>query len=504
MSILVFVGLSLLTACSPGAFLISFGLPLFCYILTFFCNDISGCPAPSLLRPSTLTLEQLKREVGWPGFSGLLNTKAVLATLGYYLFSLTLYAFLPADTPEGTELRTGGKLRYRFNGEDRYHVLMTTLKLILHLAFTSGIFTMTVLAAGSLMHGADWVVWTFITDNYVALLTTNILIAYALAIYCYVGSFSVQHPKDPAKRELAAGGHTGNMLYDWFIGRELNPRVNLPIFGEVDIKAWCELRPGLLGWIILDLAFIAQQYRNFGYVTDSILITTIAQAVYVFDSYYMEPAILTTIDIIADGFGVMLAFGDLVWVPFTYSIQAKYLATYPVQLGWKGIAGVLAVQATGYYIFRAVNNEKNRFRTNPKDPRVSHLKYIETATGSKLLITGWWGQARHINYLGDWLMSWAYVLPTAMAGYTIKNAATHPITATQTDAVFFQNQYGKYAVPGEAKGWGMLFTYFFMLYFAILLIHRERRDEEKCRRKYGKDWERYCEIVPWRIVPGIY
>jgi protein-S-isoprenylcysteine O-methyltransferase Ste14 len=59
-------------------------------------------------------------------------------------------------------------------------------------------------------------------------------------------------------------------------------------------------------------------------------------------------------------------------------------------------------------------------------------------------------------------------------------------------------------VPGEAKGWGMFVTYFFMVYFAVLLVHRERRDEEKCRRKYGKDWERYCEVVPWRIVPYVY
>jgi delta14-sterol reductase len=336
------------------------------------------------------------------------------------------------------------------------------------------------------------------------LLTTNILISYALAFYVYVSSFSVQHPKDPQNRELAAGGRSGNMLYDWFIGRELNPRVTFPIFGEIDIKAFMELRPGMLGWVILDLAFIMQQYRNFGKVTDSILLITVAQSVYTFDALYMEPAILTTIDLIADGFGFMLSFGDLVWVPFTYSIQARYLATYPVQLGFVGMAGVLAVQGTGYYIFRSVNNEKNRFRTDPNDPRVKHLKYIETAAGSRLLVSGWWGTARHINYLGDWFMSWSYVLPTALAGYEIKNAATHPVSATQSDAVFFQNSYGKYVVPGEAKGWGMIFTYFFMLYFAILLIHRERRDEEKCRRKYGKDWDRYVELVPWRIIPYVY
>ncbi|KAF2006202.1 sterol C-14 reductase-like protein [Amniculicola lignicola CBS 123094] len=470
----------------PGAFLISFGLPLFCYVLTFFCNDLSGCPAPSLLHPTTLSLDQLKKEIGWTGVSGVLNTQAFLGTLGFYFLSLALYAFLPAEEAEGTELRTGGKLKYRFN------------------AFYSALFIVGILVAGTAADGAEFVVWTFISDNYVQLLTSNILLAYFFAVFVYVRSFGVKHPKDPNMRELAAGGHSGNMLYDWFIGRELNPRVVLPIFGEVDIKCWMELRPGMLGWVILDFAFIMQQYRNFGKVTDSILLITFAQTVYTFDALYMEPAILTTIDIIADGFGTMLSFGDLVWVPFTYSIQAKYLANYPVELGVKGFILVGAVQSIGYYIFRSVNNEKNRFRSNPDDPRVKHLKFIETAAGSKLLISGWWGTARHINYLGDWFMSWSYCLPTAFAGYVIHNTASHPVEATATDAVFFQNSYGKFVVPGEAKGWGMLFTYFFMLYFAVLLIHRERRDEEKCRRKYGKDWDRYVELVPWRIIPYVY
>ncbi|KAF2269016.1 ERG4/ERG24 ergosterol biosynthesis protein [Lojkania enalia] len=454
--------------------------------MTFLCNDISGCPAPSLLHPSSFSLEKLQAEVGWTGWSGLLNTKAALAVFGYYFLSLALYAFLPANTPEGTELRSGGRLKYRFN------------------SFSSAIFIMVILLAGTVVEGANFPVWTFITDNYVAILTTNILISYALATYVYVASFSVKHPKDPNMRELAAGGHSGNVIYDWFIGRELNPRITFPIFGEVDIKSFMELRPGMLGWVILDLAFVMQQYRNFGRVTDSILLITAAQTIYVFDALYMEPAILTTIDIIADGFGLMLSFGDLVWVPFTYSVQTKYLATHPVELGWQGLAVVFAVQASGYYIFRSVNNEKNRFRTNPDDPRIKHLKYIETAAGSKLLISGWWGIARHINYLGDWFMSWSYCLPTMVAGYMIKNTAEYPLTPPHPDAIFFKNSYGKYVVPGEAKGWGTIFTYFFMIYFAVLLIHRERRDEEKCRRKYGKDWDRYCELVPWRIVPYIY
>jgi hypothetical protein len=58
----------------------------------------------------------LKKQVGWTGIAGLLNTNAVLGTLGYYLLSLTLHTFLPATKVQGTELRSGGKLNYRFNG----------------------------------------------------------------------------------------------------------------------------------------------------------------------------------------------------------------------------------------------------------------------------------------------------------------------------------------------------------------------------------------------------
>jgi len=220
------------------------------------------------------------------------------------------------------------------------------------------------------------------------------------------------------------------------------------------------------------------------------VIVIVSQAVYVLDALYMEPAILTTMDLTTDGFGFMLSFGDLVWVPFIYSIQAKYLSVHPVALGPVWVAIILAIQATGYYIFRATNNEKNVFRTNPNDPKVAHLKYIETSTGSRLLTTGWWGTARHINYLGDWLMSWSYCLPTLAAGYKL------------TPTILFEGS--RLVSTDGMKGAGMPITYFYMLYFAILLIHREMRDEAKCRRKYGDDWEKYCQIVRWRIVPGVY
>ncbi|KAK3368596.1 ergosterol biosynthesis ERG4/ERG24 [Podospora didyma] len=464
----------------PGAFGISFGLPILLYLFNFACNDVSGCPAPSLLHPKSIDFEVLKKEVGWPedGVRGLLSWDVLGWTLAYYLFSAVLYRVLPATEIEGTKLANGGRLKYRFN------------------AFASTVFTLVVCAAGTFQQGAEFPVWTFMSDNYVQILTANILISYALATFVYVRSFSVKDG-NPEFRALAAGGHSGNMLYDWFIGRELNPRVTLPLIGEVDIKEWMELRPGMLGWILLNCAFVAKQYRLYGHITDGIVFLTIIQAIYVLDGQYMEPAILTTMDITTDGFGTMLAFGDLCWVPFLYTQQTRYLAVHPQSLGFVGMAVVGSLLAVGFSIFRLSNSQKNAFRNNPNDPKVAHLKYIETKAGTRLLVSGWWGIARHINYFGDWLQAWPYCLPTGLAGYTILSAGSNAVGAHKM-------LDGREVIAGEAQGWGMLFTYFYILYFGVLLIHRDGRDDEKCSKKYGDDWETYKKIVRSRIVPYIY
>lgn len=93
------------------------------------------------------------------------------------------------------------------------------------------------------------------------------------------------------------------------------------------------------------------------------------------------------------------------------------------------------------------------------------LKYLKTERGTKLIISGWWGVSRHINYFGDWLIALAGCLPC---------------------------------------GYGSVIPYFYAIYFAVLLLHRERRDDHACRLKYGKDWDKYCSIVKYRIIPGMY
>ncbi len=57
--------------------------------------------------------------------------------------------------------------------------------------------------------------------------------------------------------------------------------------------------------------------------------------------FTFQPAILTTMDIVHDGFGLMLAFGDLVWVPFLYTLQARYALEHPQSWSWLSLGSIL-------------------------------------------------------------------------------------------------------------------------------------------------------------------
>ncbi|XP_022447221.1 delta(14)-sterol reductase TM7SF2 isoform X2 [Delphinapterus leucas] len=259
---------------------------------------------------------------------------------------------------------------------------------------------------------------------------------------------------------LAPGGNSGNPIYDFFLGRELNPRIC-----SFDFKYFCELRPGLIGWVLINLALLMQEAELRGSPSLAMWLVNGFQLLYVGDALWHEEAVLTTMDIIHDGFGFMLAFGDLAWVPFTYSLQAQFLLYHPEPLGLPLASVICLINAVGYYIFRGANSQKNAFRKNPSDPRVADLETISTATGRRLLVSGWWGMVRHPNYLGDLIMALAWSLPCGVSH---------------------------------------LLPYFYLLYFTALLVHREARDEQQCLRKYGLAWHAYCRRVPYRIVPYIY
>jgi len=376
--------------------------------------------------------------------------KCALGLLGWFFGLVALWFVLPGRWVDGAPV-IDPELPIDSSGSKEKPVLRLKYKLNGHLTF----WVVAILLAVTKFPLND-----YLYQNYERLAFVDIVLCFALSVWLYAGSFA--EGKDGKKRILSHTGRSGNLIYDFFMGRELNPR---SLSGSFDWKQFCELRPGLMLWVLLNIACAQEQYRTTGSVSGSMALLNLFHAVYVWDSLYMERAILTTMDITTDGFGFMLVFGDLAWVPFTYNHPAKYLVRHDPNLSRSALALIFGLYVAGYWVFRLSNRQKDIFRSDPNDPRVSHLSYMPTKRGTRLLTSGWWGLARKINYTGDYMMGLSYSL---------------------------------------LCGFESIVPYYYALYFLILLVHRSIRDDELCREKYGaEDWNEYKRRVPYRFIPGI-
>jgi len=254
------------------------------------------------------------------------------------------------------------------------------------------------------------------------------------------------------------------------MGAEMNPRI-----GNFDFKLFWNGRPGIGAWNLINISFIFAQFRRYDEVTNSILLVTFLHFLYIVDFFYNEDWYLRTIDICHDHYGWYLGWGDPVWLPWMYTLQGLFLVTHPVQLPWWQFGLVLGMGLLGYYIFRATNNQKDIVRkANGKTSiwgkpatfiRVAYKTVDGKVHDSLLLTSGFWGLARHFNYLGDLLISLAYC---AACGFT------------------------------------HLLPYFYFVYMTVLLVSRTSRDDQRCRVKYGEKWQEYCEAVKYKIVPYLF
>jgi 7-dehydrocholesterol reductase len=205
------------------------------------------------------------------------------------------------------------------------------------------------------------------------------------------------------------------------------------------------------------------------------ILVNLLQLVYVLDFFAREDWYLRTIDMHHDRFGFYLAWGSVVWIPFMYTLQAAYLARHPVRLSPAATVGILALAGAGYAVFLSANRQRDRFRRLDGAVRIWRsaaasipASYV-TADGAlhhtRLLTSGWWGLARHANYVGDIMMAAAVSL---------------------------------------ACGFAHVLPYFYAVYLTVLLIHRVHRDDQRCREKYGAAWAAYCAAVPYRMIPRVW
>lgn len=371
--------------------------------------------------------------------------RCAMCVIAWFLYVVVMERLLPCELVQGGPIKgnPNHRLTYRING----HLTLWVTLLLVTVAWPYYDETNHIWQLGPAP-------LALVFDYYSELASVTMLLCLGLSTYLYWSSFV-------GDKILADGGDSGNPIYDFFIGRELNPR---GLGGTFDWKEFCELRPGLIGWMIINASCAVKQHQTMEYVSGSMIMLNLFQGIYVWDGIYQERAILTTMDITTDGFGFMLCFGDLAWVPFTYTVQAKYLVNHDPHLSAPVLMLILVLHICGYLIFRGANGQKDAFRRDPDGAEVAHLTFLQTKRGTKLLTSGWWGMARKINYTGDYIMGFTWCMTC---------------------------------------GFDSIVPYFYAIYFCILLVHRSIRDDHMCQEKYGDDWQRYKQMVPYRFIPGI-
>jgi delta14-sterol reductase len=241
----------------------------------------------------------------------------------------------------------------------------------------------------------------------------------------------------------------------WY-GVELNPT----LFG-IDLKVFA-YQPSLIGLGVLNVAFAWAQLEQTGAITPQMLAYQCFWWAYLFTHYWIEDNVLSMWDVIAEKFGFMLLWGDLVLVPFFYCIGGWWLLQTPEPMPLVPLLGIVLLFSLGLWIFRESNAQKNRFK---KDRQATIWGKPAQTLGGRLLISGWWGIGRKINYTGEIMVYLAFALTTGFVS----------------------------VVP-----------FLLPLWLCVLLPHRAWRDEQRCQAKYGELWVEYSKVAKFRMIPFVY
>lgn len=184
---------------------------------------------------------------------------------------------------------------------------------------------------------------------------------------------------------------------------------------------------------------------------------------------------MKTMDIIVDRAGFYLCWGCLVWVSGFYTLPSYFLVTHPKQLG--GLLTVIILMLGILSIFLNYDCDQQKIDVRSANgqclvwgqpARVIRAKYRllnGKEAESILLASGYWGISRHFHYIPELTLAFFWTCPC---------------------------------------GFQKILPYTYLIFLTILLMHRAHRDDQKCRLKYGSFWDQYCQLVRWKVLPGLY
>lgn len=360
--------------------------------------------------------------------------------LVFALLQLGLMKVVPGSVFYGPETSTGHTPLYKANGFFCYLITLACFYL----------------------GGFHWKLFspTLIYDHFGELL--GALNCFSL-IFCLILYF-----KGRFMPSTADSGSSGNFIFDYYWGTELYPRL-----GGWDVKQFTNCRFGMMSWPLIILSFATKQSELYG-LTNSMAVSLLLQFIYITKFFIWETGYLRSLDIMHDRAGYYICWGCLVWVPGIYTSPSLYLVNHPNQLNSIVAFSILFVGASAILINFWADRQRQIVRLKNglcniwgKPAQISKARYVTHDGKIKeniLLVSGWWGIARHFHYIPEIIGALCWTLPALFDNF----------------------------IP-----------YFYVIFLTVLLVDRAFRDERRCSKKYGEDWKVYCHRVPYKIFPYV-
>ncbi|XP_058129137.1 lamin-B receptor [Anopheles ziemanni] len=314
-----------------------------------------------------------------------------------------------------------------------------------------------------------------VSRGYNQLLVLSLLTALVGALFSFLMSRSVddEHLNPYAK--------TGNVLYDYFAGRDTHPVVmnvfNLKLVTYHVAVVLALLFNSIILYRNLHFATLpetlleAPVHERLLFAVKNLTCETVPVAaagltvLYLLDLLAYEHHLAASFELQAQGFGAEMLLRYAVF-PFALTQLPKYVAAHKfTDVPLWAVLGCVVVALVGLYVKRSSMRLKYLYRLDPLG-ELACLETYPTYQGRRLLVAKLWRFVRQPNYLGD----------------ILQNLALLPLL------------YWRFAWPPLLS----------VLFIVSILVHRAKRLTERNARKYDTTWHRYCLTVPRMIVPRVY
>jgi 7-dehydrocholesterol reductase len=229
----------------------------------------------------------------------------------------------------------------------------------------------------------------------------------------------------------------------------------------------------MMSWGLFLISYCAKQSELDG-LANSMLVSVILQFLYLSKFYIWEKGYLRSLDIMHDRAGFYICWGCMVWVPCIYTSPSMYLVLHPIDLNSNIVVLLLTLGILSIRVNYLADKQRLMVRATAgncmvwgRKPKTVLAQYQTTDGQTKesiLLASGWWGIARHFHYIPELAATFLWSVPALFDHFS---------------------------------------PYFYVSFLAILLLDRAFRDDQRCAKKYGPYWTKYCQLVPYKIIPFI-